>query len=476
VNGTRINGRPLPPASDQPLFFGSRIAIGSTVFSFSYAHDTTLPDLTGAEVDGRYVLETRLRDGAKAVLYAARDRRLPGRVAIKLLSPELAKYPEYLESFRREAELARQLHHPHVCRVLDYGHSGIERSGFRTITTHFLCLELMEGGNLADRIDRKEPLPTKQVAEWIDQVAGALAYAHRTGLVHGDLKPSAIVFDNDDHPYVTDFAVAQRASQDRQYVVGTPAFMAPELWEGRPPSPAVDQFALAALSYYMITGSRPFEGQDHPEIRRRNFAQGPLPAHQEADHHGRAGILRGVSSVLAMGLAARPQERYPSIADFAAALSAALVRPARSADAAQLFFSYQRESMAGWVNYFSDRVRAGGISVFVDTHNRDGSGVFPEQLARAIEDCHVFVCFVGDKTLESRWVRDEIGLAYQYGKPMVPVFQENYVKPPDDALTPGITRLLASQGVHLQDRRNLSPERSVADLMALCQRNIERNG
>ncbi|MFN8061238.1 MAG: TIR domain-containing protein [Vicinamibacterales bacterium] len=292
-------------------------------------------------------------------------------------------------------------------------------------------------------------------------------------MVHGDLKPSAIVFDADAHPYLTDFSVTPNPPAGGQWVAGTPAYMAPELWQVGTPSALSDQFALAALAYYLVTGSRPFEGQEQPEIRRRNFATGPIPAHQEAEHNGRPGVLRGVSAVLARGLSSDAGARYASVSAFAQALVDALQRPARPVDAAQLFFSYQRESMAGWVNYFADRVRGAGLSVFVDTHHRDGSGVFPDQLARAIEDCAVFICFVGANSLASKWVQQEIGLAYQYDKPMVPVLQEGFTAPPDAGLSPGMRRLLASQGVHLSDRRNLSPERCVADLVAMVRRSME---
>jgi serine/threonine protein kinase len=290
-------------------------------------------------------------------------------------------------------------------------------------------------------------------------------------VVDGDIKPTTLVFDGDDNPYVTDFSVAK----DSEMVVGTPAYMAPEQWEGTAPAPAVDQFALAAVAYYVITGSRAFEGQDQPEIRRRNFALGPLPAHAEAERNGRNGVFRGVSFVLAKALATRPDDRYPTIDQFAEALTAALVRPARRADAAKLFLSYQRESMAGWVNFFADRIRAKGLSVFVDTHNIDSAGGISEHVSQAIEDAVVFVCFVGDRTLESRWVRDEIALAHQYGKPMIPVFQEGYVRPAEEALSPAMKKLLASQGVHLHDRRNLNPEGSVDDLVTLL-RSLEVDG
>ena len=470
-NGTRVNGRLVPPgATGQALFFGARIAIGSAVLAFSHSGDTSLPDLTGAEVDGRYVLEERLREGPKGALYAARDTRLPGRVAVKILSPELARYAGYRARFQREAELTRQLQHPHICKVLDYG-KGLIRFGGRDMTAFFLCLELMEGGNLADRLERQDVLDKHRVAHWLDRIASALAYAHRRGVVHGDIKPTTLVFDGDENPYLTDFAIAQNS----EMVVGTPAYMAPEQWEGTAPTPAVDQFAFAAVAYYVITGSRAFEGQDHPEIRRRNFATGPLPAHTEAERNGRSGVLRSVSYVFARALATRPDDRYPSIDQFASALTAALIRPARRADAAKLFFSYQRENMAGWVNYFADRIRANGLSVFVDTHNIDSTGVVSEQVSQAIEDAMVFVCFVGERTLESRWVRDEITLAYQFGKPMIPVFQEGYVRPAEEALSPPIRKLLMSQGVHLHDRRNLNPEGSVADLVTLL-RSLESQG
>jgi serine/threonine protein kinase len=464
ANGTRVNGRRVPSGSAQALFFGARIAIGSAVLTFAHVGESSLPDLTGAVIDERYVLEERLREGPKGALYVARDRRLPGRVALKILSPQMARFAGYRARFQREAELARQLQHPHICKVLDYGQGDIKLGGDQ-VKVYFLCLELMEGGNLADRLERQEVPDKQRVAQWMDRIATALSYAHRRGVVHGDIKPTTIVFDGDDNPYVTDFSIAK----DGEIVVGTPAYMAPEQWEGTAAMAAVDQFALASVAYYAITGSRAFEGQEHPEIRRRNFALGPLPAHTEAERNGRSGVLRGVSLVLARALATRPDDRYPTIDQFTSALTAALVRPARRTDAAKLFVSYQRESMAGWVNFFADRIRTKGLSVFVDTHNRDNAGGISEHVSQAIEDAVVFVCFVGDRTLESRWVRDEIALAYHYGKPMIPVFQEGYVRPPEETLSPGMKKLLASQGVHLHDRRNLNPEGTVDDLVSLLR-------
>src|SRR5262249_36381870 len=145
--------------------------------------------------------------------------------------------------------------------------------------------------------------------------------AHEQGVVHGDLKPTAVVFDSAGHLYLTDFAIAQKALVDGgQSTVGSPAFMAPEQWDGIVATPAADQFAFAALSYYLITGSRPFEGQDSPEIREMNFRRGPIPAHEEVAQKQRPAISRAVSEVLKRALSVTPVDRYASVGIFTAAL------------------------------------------------------------------------------------------------------------------------------------------------------------
>ncbi|MFN8061239.1 MAG: hypothetical protein U0Q12_18910 [Vicinamibacterales bacterium] len=126
-------------------------------------HELSVPDLSGLEIDGRYILERRLRDGTRASLYAATDKRLSSPVALKLLAPSLASYPEYRERFQRQAELARQLRHPHVCQVLDFGSTSVELEGAATVTS-YLCLAFMDGGSLTDRLETGEPIDLRQAA------------------------------------------------------------------------------------------------------------------------------------------------------------------------------------------------------------------------------------------------------------------------------------------------------------------------
>ena len=146
AGGTYLNGRRVRADVPEPLFFGARITIGSSVLTFSPASDTKLPDLTGTVVAGRYLLERLLRASSKGAVYSARHQTVPLRHALKLLSPTLLDYPGYRERFKREAEVATELHHPNICDVQDYGETTLVRSGTPPIKTAYLCLRLMTGG------------------------------------------------------------------------------------------------------------------------------------------------------------------------------------------------------------------------------------------------------------------------------------------------------------------------------------------
>src|SRR5262245_56741201 len=422
-NGTYLNGRRVKRV---PLLFGNVITIGQTDLTFSYGTQTTLPDLSGRVVADRYTLLRLIRESAKGALYAARHEGTHGDVAIKLLSPDLVRFQRYREIFRREAQIAARLRHPHICGVIDSGPTTLQPREGGAITTEYLCSYLMSGGNLLDRIESGASIGASRAATWLDAVGGALDHAHRHGVLHGDLKPSAIVFDDDDHPYLTDFAIGQQAlNAEGRPAAGTPAYMAPELWEDGAITPATDQFALAAIFYYVVTGSRPFEGQEHPEVRKRNFRRGAIPAHEEAAVNNRDRVPRAVSQALARALSSDPAQRFESAAAFAAAFKAAL-RHVRPAQGPEVFISYQRDVSAPLAMYFADRLKAQGIRTFIDTQGIDRAGRFPPQIEQAIEDTDVFVCLLAETTLDSGYVLEEIRAATRYEQPLIPVMQESY--------------------------------------------------
>ena len=468
--GTFVNGRLIRETT--PLFFGAMINIGSVMMVFSSGADGSLPDLTACTIGDRYTLTRKLRESAKGAAYAAADRNVRSEVAIKLLSPHLAGLPGYREQFDREIEIAGQLSHPNICRVLDSGPASIRMKDGSIVESIFLTYPLMAGGNLADRLAARDAVPLDRAVQWIETLAAALAHSHRRDIVHGDLKPTAIVFDQDDNPYLSDFAFGQHAlNADRRPTLGSPAYMSPEQWEDGIAIQASDQFALAVIAYCLLTGTRPFVGQENPEVRAMNFHRGPIPAHKRASQHRQGEFNQALSGVLARALAVVPGDRFPAIDEFAKALKKAV---RGIVDSPEVFLSYRRGTSAGWANTVAGTLKdRHGMRVFLDVAQID-SGPFPDRIMEAIRNCHVFVCLLGDTTLDSKWVLREIDLAHQFGKPMIPIRQESF----DDSVTHGdaaVRALLGSQGVPLLDVHNEYVEEAIARVATLITRAIRKD-
>jgi hypothetical protein len=143
----------------------------------------------------------------------------------------------------------------------------------------------------------------------------------------------------------------------------------------------------------------------------------------------------------------------------------------------RIFISYQRDQSSGWaVHFASELERKHEITAFVDTRRLDSAVQFPVRLKNAIQDCDVFVCMLTSTTLKSKWVQEEIRLAVENRKPMVPVFQESYSPPdPSEHLEPHIEMLINYEGVHLLDRRNLYVEQAIDDLASMVAASVRKS-
>jgi tRNA A-37 threonylcarbamoyl transferase component Bud32/tetratricopeptide (TPR) repeat protein len=202
-----------------------------------------------------YEILRLLGRGGMGEVYEARDLKLQRRVALKFLAPELSADAESEKRFEREALSAAALSHPHIATLYALEHDG------RTV---FIAMELMSGESLRDRIARG-PLALPEALALARDVAGALAHAHRRGIVHRDIKPENLMFDAEGAIKVMDFGLARAAQASRLTMtgstLGTAAYMAPESTRGAIGAPA-DVFALGVVLYEMITGTLPFPGEN----------------------------------------------------------------------------------------------------------------------------------------------------------------------------------------------------------------------
>ena len=195
-----------------------------------------MTDLEGSRV-GRYLLKDFLGRGGMAEVYRAEDTVLARSVAIKLILPAFASDPAFLERFLREAQLVASLDHPHVVPVYDFG----EEDG-----RPFLVMPYIPGGSLASRLSGR-PIPMARSAAWLHQLGSALDAAHAAGVLHRDVKPANVLLGRDERLLLSDFGIARALESSTRLtatgvLVGTPAFMAPELAEGEAATAASDRY------------------------------------------------------------------------------------------------------------------------------------------------------------------------------------------------------------------------------------------
>lgn len=246
-----------------------------------------------------------------ALVYQAQDVLLNRSVALKILYPELSSDPLFVERFRREAQAAAKLSHPNIVPVFDWG----EDEG-----TYFIVMELIDGTSLADVLRGSRTLTASRSAQLIAQVASALGYAHRNGVVHRDVKPGNILITSDGQVKVTDFGIAQAvASEDHLAeagsVMGTATYFSPEQAEGAAVDGRSDVYSLGVVLYEMLVGRPPYIGETPVEVSSQHVNGSIPPPSQFNDT-----IPRDLEAIVMESLAKSPSQRYQTADEFRADL------------------------------------------------------------------------------------------------------------------------------------------------------------
>lgn len=274
-------------------------------------------DLTGKTI-GPYEIRSLIGAGGMGKVYRAYQTTLAREVAIKIFS-DLEQDESHKSRFEREARTAASLEHSHIVPVYDYGVSD---------GTIYIVMKLLTGGSLQQIIQRistdNQPLSLQRIARITAHVASALTYAHQRGVIHRDVKPSNILFDNNEAASLSDFGIAKILSAvtgltSTGMAIGTPGYMAPEQWQGAEVTPAADQYALAVIVYEALTGRAPFEANTPFALMHKHLAETHIPMTK-----WRGDLPVGIEEVVTRGLHKDPQQRFPTVTAFASALTLAV--------------------------------------------------------------------------------------------------------------------------------------------------------
>ncbi|HZT84059.1 MAG TPA: Stk1 family PASTA domain-containing Ser/Thr kinase [Gaiellaceae bacterium] len=264
----------------------------------------------GKVFDGRYLIERKLGAGGMADVYLAEDQELGRHVALKLLNARHAHDEQFVERFRREAQSAAGLNHPNIVSIFDRGYAE---------DTYYIAMEYLDGRTLKELIVRNGPTPIPIAIDYARQVLAAIAFAHRHGVVHRDIKPHNVVVGKDGRLKVTDFGIARSgASQmtEAGSIVGTAQYLSPEQARGAPVDPRSDVYSLGVVLYEMLTGQVPFTGDAPVEIAMKHLTAIPEPPSRL-----RPEVPHDLDAVVMRALAKDPDERYGSAEEMDADLA-----------------------------------------------------------------------------------------------------------------------------------------------------------
>lgn len=257
---------------------------------------------------GTYKITDMLGQGGMATVYKGYREDIDRYVAIKVLPPHPGLDQQFIERFRLEARTIAKLQHPHILPLYDYG---VEDDIL------YLVMAYIEGGSLSNRIDRGQ-LNVKEVDTLLRQIAPALDYAHRQGVIHRDIKPDNILLDKEGHPLLADFGIAKMSTGGSKLtvtggLVGTPAYMAPEQASGETDiSASADIYSLGIVVYEMLTGKQPFTAETPMQVVLKHMTE-PIPSIVNQVE----GLPATLELVMQRVLSKSPQNRYKTAAEFA---------------------------------------------------------------------------------------------------------------------------------------------------------------
>ena len=254
-------------------------------------------------INDRYELGRRIGRGGMAEVFVARDRLLDRPVAVKILFPEHAKDPLFVERFRREAMSGASLNHPNIVAVFDWG---------QVDSTYYIAMEYVQGRTLADILQKHERLTVLQACDIALDIAAALGEAHKSGVVHRDIKPANVIVSATGHVKVADFGIAraigaavEQGLTQTGAVMGTATYFSPEQAQGAQPDPRSDLYSLGVILYEMLAGVPPFTGENAIAIAYKQVHDAPVSLRTRNPE-----ISPAFNAIVMKCLAKDPQRRY----------------------------------------------------------------------------------------------------------------------------------------------------------------------
>lgn len=271
-----------------------------------------IEDFTGQVIKGYELVEFIARGGFGAV-YRANQPLVNREVAVKIILPEFANRPDFIRRFEAEAQVVARLEHPHIIPLYDYWRDG---------DGAYLVMRWLRGGSLREVI-KKGVWDAFAASHLLDQIAQALYVAHINHVIHRDIKPDNILFDEHNNSYLADFGIAKDNAvsdkTDPDLLLGSPAYLSPEQIRSEPISPQADIYSLAIVMYEILVGEHPFEIRDAARLLFMHLND-PLPTILER----RPDLPESLDAVIQRATAKESEDRYKSVIDFAVAFRDAL--------------------------------------------------------------------------------------------------------------------------------------------------------